>query len=141
MATRTLTCPSCGAQQAVDEQQLSVGAPCAQCGKPLATGSITPIGAMEKPGFGWAVASLVLGILSLPGFCCYGGLWMGIPAVIFGIIALSKNGGVPGRPGRGMASVGIITGAIGILLSIAMILFGAIFGQSLLEWLQVPTQT
>ena len=61
---------------------------------------------------GLAVTSLVLGILSLTGF----GLFLGIPAIIFGIIALRKS-----PTDKGVSWGGIITGAISTLISILII--------------------
>jgi hypothetical protein len=63
---------------------------------------------------GFCVASLVLGIISLPSFCLV------IPAmlaIIFGIIGynqVSKSGAEGG--GKGMAIAGIVCGAIGCLI-------------------------
>lgn len=63
---------------------------------------------------GFAITSLVLGIVSLIGF----GLFTGIPAIIFGGIALKRR-----YPGHGMSLAGVITGSIGTLLSILFIGF------------------
>lgn len=67
---------------------------------------------------GLAVASMVLGIVSLTGF----GLLTGIPALILGLIALRRKVGE-----RGMALAGVITGGVATLLSLlffgVMILF------------------
>lgn len=59
---------------------------------------------------GFAIASLVLGIISLVIWC----LWMisipcSILALIFGILAVKK-------PGKGMAIAGIITGSIALAI-------------------------
>lgn len=67
-------------------------------------------------GKGLAIASLVFGIIAfLTGLIYVGGV-LGLLAVVFGIIALKK------RQGRGMAIAGIITGALGILGTIAAII-------------------
>lgn len=58
---------------------------------------------------GLAIASLVLGILSLTGFL----FLTGIPAIIIGIMSLRK-----GQTERGMSIAGIIMGSIGVLLSL-----------------------
>ena len=60
-----------------------------------------------------AVASLVLGILSLAG----AGPLTGIPAIVTGIMALKSPSG------RGMAIAGIITGSVSILLALLILLF------------------
>jgi len=67
---------------------------------------------------GLAIASLVLGILS---FFCLGFL-TGIPALILGIIALSKIGKSTGTlKGQGIAVAGLCTGGIGMLVGTAML--------------------
>jgi hypothetical protein len=70
---------------------------------------------------GKAIASLVLGILSLVG--CFGAL-AGIPAIILGFMSkrdIARSGGTMG--GEGLAIGGIITGALSTLLTIAMVIF------------------
>ena len=68
---------------------------------------------------GFAVASLVLGIIGIPAACAV------IPpvlALIFGIIGysqISKTSSEGG--GRGMAIAGIILGAIGCFLSLMLV--------------------
>ena len=67
---------------------------------------------------GLAIASLVLGILSLT--CFY--LFTGIPAVICGHIAhsrIKRSGGA--LEGSGLALAGLITGYIGIALSVVIV--------------------
>ena len=69
---------------------------------------------------GWSVASLVLGILSI--VCCcveYGGLIMGILAIVFSIISRRNLGYFDG-----MAIAGLITGMIGAVFGIAMLALG-----------------
>ncbi len=63
---------------------------------------------------GFPVTSLILGIVSLLGF----GLLTGIPAIIFGAIALKRK-----QPDRGMSLAGIITGSIGTFFSLLFIAF------------------
>ena len=69
-----------------------------------------------------AVASLALGILSLT---C-GGLFLGVPAILFGFTArkhIERSGGA--ASGSGMALGGIITGFLGTALSlIVLVAFG-----------------
>lgn len=62
-----------------------------------------------------AIASMVLGIVSIVGFV---GLFLGIPAIILGIIALKKGVGE-----RGMSIAGIITGSISTFFSLLFIAF------------------
>ena len=74
---------------------------------PLNYASVTP------PRTGLATASLVVGIFSIPLFV----LPLGFIAVISGIIALRRVRGAPTRyGGRQDATVGIVTGVIGMVL-------------------------
>lgn len=62
---------------------------------------------------GLAIASLILGILSLTGFS----IFTGIPAIITGAIGL-KN-----PTNRGLSIAGIVTGAISTVLAILVVMF------------------
>lgn len=67
---------------------------------------------------------MVLGIISIVLFWTVGfGVLLGILAVIFGAIGMRKAEQLPGRLHRGRSLAGIITGAAGILLGIAFIVF------------------
>ena len=69
---------------------------------------------------GMAVASLVLGILSiLLFFTVVPPFILGGLGVIFGIIGVSKAG--QGAPNKGLAIAGLVCGAIGIVAAIAFI--------------------
>lgn len=73
-----------------------------------------PLG--ERPGQGLAVASLVVGIISLPAvLTAIGGVVLGAVALGLGIAALRRSRR-SGAPGRGLAVAGIVTGAAGLLL-------------------------
>lgn len=92
-------CPKCGALNA-DSARL-----CSACGQIMAVAvPQTPAGPMTRPQTsGWAIAALVLGILS--PFTCM--LTM-LPAVVAGIVALVKISHSNGRlKGIGMAVAGI----------------------------------
>ncbi len=70
----------------------------------------------DPPG-GLAVASLVLGILSLVT-CCLGiGAFLGLAAVILGGISLAK------KQGKGLAIAGLITGGIGLVLGAVYLVY------------------
>lgn len=74
---------------------------------------------------GFAIASLVMGILSILTCCCCGlGILMSILGIIFGCIQSKDESGK--KPG--MATAGIVTSIIGILLSIVMIVIFVITG-------------
>ncbi len=69
----------------------------------------------EQPsGKGFATASLVLGIVSV--CTCCGGLLPSVLGLIFGIISRSKQ-----KENNGMAVAGIILSAIGIIISLVVI--------------------
>lgn len=61
-----------------------------------------------------AIASLILGVLSLSGL----GPFAGIPAIITGIMALRKN-----SVNKAMAVAGIVTGAVSIVFALLIMLF------------------
>lgn len=69
----------------------------------------------NEPGRGLSIASLVLGIISIIGLCFCAAPLTGILAIIFGSIQLSR-----GAKDRGMCIAGIVTGAIGIILTIIL---------------------
>lgn len=83
-------------------------------------------GASQPPAGreGFAIASLVVGILGLIISCCfpYLSLPMAIVAIVAGIYTVTK-----GRGGKGMAYAGIILGAITLILSIIWMAVGALF--------------
>jgi RsiW-degrading membrane proteinase PrsW (M82 family) len=73
------------------------------------------------PASGLAIASLVLGIISVL-FSCFWPLAIvcGVLAVVFGFIGINKSKkGEAG--GKSMALAGVITGGIGILLSVLLV--------------------
>jgi hypothetical protein len=73
---------------------------------------------------GKATASLVLGLLSFP---CAFNIFTGLPAIIVGAMALSEIGQSRGKlGGKGMAVTGIITGGLGIVVMIPLIILGAL---------------
>lgn len=74
----------------------------------------------QKPGNGLAVASLVLGIVSLGLFCVwYVALPCAVLAIIFGKVA--GNRARAGASGAGMAKAGLICGIIALALAIVIV--------------------
>ena len=68
--------------------------------------------------------AMVLGIISLLLVCCYGGLWLGLPAAIVGYLGMRNADNHPDKyMGRGMAIAGIALGAITFLISVVHVLF------------------
>lgn len=86
-----------------------------------------PVYPPRSNGFG--VTALVLGIIAVVS--CYLGLLFGVPAVIFGVLGRGKAQRGEADNG-GMALAGIITGAVGIVISclfIALMIFGVMLGD------------
>ncbi|SDJ48328.1 protein of unknown function [Frankineae bacterium MT45] len=77
-----------------------------------------------RRGSGMATAALVLGILAL--VTCWtviGGLILGVLAVIFGTVA-ARRAGRGEADGRGRAIAGVVTGVLGVVLAVGLIVFG-----------------
>jgi hypothetical protein len=87
---------------------------------------------------GLAIASLVLGIISVPTSCCYGGgILFAIPAFITGLVARMQIQASDGtQRGEGMALAGMIMGGlvtaflgIAIVVIIVLALLGPAIGE------------
>ena len=75
---------------------------------------------------GFAIASLVLGILSLLMFCCCGFVF-GIPGIVCGHVARAQIRESDGaQTGDGIALAGLIVGYIGTVLSICFFIYGMV---------------
>ncbi len=85
-----------------------------------------PMPAGQQQSSGAAVASLVLGIISIPTCFCYG-----LPAVICGPLAIFFSGkaveniatGVAPASSAGLAKAGKICGIIGTILGVVYIIY------------------
>ncbi|MET8829172.1 DUF4190 domain-containing protein [Streptomyces sp. NPDC004610] len=80
-------------------------------------------GAPVAPQNGMGVAAMVLGILACALFCLYGvvSIALGVLAIVFGIKGKKRaEQGVANN--RGQAQAGLITGIIGLILGVAMII-------------------
>ena len=77
----------------------------------------------QKPGNGLAVASLVLGILSIVLICVW---YISIPASILAIIfgVIGRGRAKAGASGGGMATGGLICGVIAVCLVVLLVAFG-----------------
>lgn len=74
-----------------------------------------------QPANGLGIASLVLGIIAVAGFCMYGlGIILGVLALIFGLIGRGRAKRGEADNG-GIALAGIILGSIGIVISAAFL--------------------
>ncbi len=85
----------------------------------------------KKKMIGFAIASLILGILSII-CCCFGLGWItAIPGIILGIVAVVKK-----YAGKGCAIAGIICSALAIVLSIVMLIWTMAAGSSLMDYVE-----
>lgn len=102
----TVTCPNCGVILPAGGLGPGVAVQCARCSTQFTIGAT--VATMEQTTSGKAIASMVLGLCSIVGFC-----FTGIPAIILGILAF---GDIRRRPrelrGHGLAVAGIITGSV-----------------------------
>ena len=65
--------------------------------------------------------ALILGICSLLLICCYGGIWLGLPAAIVGFLGMRNADGDSGRyGGRGLAIGGMVLGTVSFLISLVI---------------------
>jgi hypothetical protein len=74
-----------------------------------------------------AIASLAVGVLSLPTSCCctFFGAPLSVAAVVLGILAMSKINKEPHLyTGKPLALGGIILGALGVAVLVLSIIFG-----------------
>ena len=71
--------------------------------------------------------SLILGILSITLICCYGGIWLGLPAAILGFLGMRNADSDTARyGGRGMAIGGMVLGVVSLLASIVVAIIAII---------------
>jgi len=137
-------CPKCG----YSNEELA--AVCSGCGSSLndgaeMTGQFNTNESNDLPvqarTNGFAIASLVLGISSLPLVCCcYIGVLTGILAVVFGFLAKNKINSSNGlQKGNGMALAGIILGFAGIGFTIILLIIAMVapdlYSNDLNKWL------
>lgn len=94
-----------------------------------------------RGGSGLAATALVLGILALLfSWTVVGGVLLGLPAVVLGLVASGRAKRGRAR-GRGLAIGGIITGILGVVGAIVVIALGVSFlnsdtGQNLRDCLE-----
>jgi hypothetical protein len=84
-------------------------------------------GPPAAPSNGQGIAGLVLGIISIPLACCgYGGIVLGILGIVFGYLGRKKaDQGL--ATNRGQATAGLITGAVGLVLGILILILSFAF--------------
>lgn len=85
-----------------------------------------------------AIAALILGILGIIGSFCIGiGIVPAIAGVVLGILGMKAAQKLPGEPQKGLAIAGIITGAIGIVISLLWIVLVVVADDSDFEGINV----
>jgi hypothetical protein len=73
--------------------------------------------------------ALALGVVSIMFACCYGGIPFGGAALVLGFLGLRNSNENPMRfGGRSLAIGGIVTGVIGLLISLGLLLIVIISG-------------
>jgi hypothetical protein len=75
---------------------------------------------------GLATASLVCGLVSLPGYIFCIGLPLALVAVVLGIVAITQVNKTPGEKGKEMAIAGIVIGALGLVGGGALVMLGTL---------------
>jgi hypothetical protein len=112
----------CGERFQASDKKAGRLARCPACGRPslipLADDGFEGGGPGSSTTSGKAVASLVLGLASMPAaVTILLGVLLGIPAIVFGRLGLGEITQGHGRVrGKGMAIAGIVTGALGCSL-------------------------
>jgi hypothetical protein len=82
----------------------------------------------KDPGHGLAIASLVLGILSILSCCCtYLAVILGVVGIVLAIISKSKS--LTGKM-ETMALIGMILSILGVVIAVAMIIWSLAFSQT-----------
>jgi hypothetical protein len=107
--SQAIQCPRCPTVSPIQANN------CKQCGMPFTMEGTTAESAGQSNGF--AVASLVLGLVGLPTSCL---MVLPLLAVVFGSIALYQTR--ESGSGRGIAIAGITCGVIGLGMGLLMIL-------------------
>jgi len=95
-----------------------------------------PVQAVSGGTNGLAVASLVAGIVSIPGVicCCFPTVTAPL-GIGFGIIALVQLKGRPRQTGRGMAWTGIAL-SIAALVLVVVLMFLGVFAEQIEKWIK-----
>lgn len=89
-----------------------------------------PAGYAPPATNGLATGSMVTGIIALVMFWAFGlSVIIGIIAIVLGAVALSKANNLPNQVGRGQAIAGIVTGVLGALGGVFLLVGIAALGQ------------
>jgi hypothetical protein len=96
---------------------------------PAAAGFASMMPHLQPKNHTLPTVSLILGISSLIFVCCFGGIWLGIPAAIVGFLGMRNADREPDKfGGRGMAVGGMVIGVIAFIMSILYFLLAVIGG-------------
>ncbi len=75
----------------------------------------------------FAIISLVCGIVSLVCSCCgWLSIIVAVAAIVLGIISINKQ-----ENAKGMAIAGIVCGGAGLLVSVIILIVGAVMGETI----------
>ena len=83
-----------------------------------------PYAPPSRSHYNLGLASLIVGIASLPLACCLGiGLISGIVAIVLGVMSMNaeKRAGVVEDSAKTLAIIGVVLGAIACLIGLAVI--------------------
>ena len=84
----------------------------------------------RNPDQSLPIVSIALGAASMVFICCYGGIWLGLPAAIVGFLGMRNADSDPDRyGGKGLAIGGIVLGIISFILTILMFVFAILAPQ------------
>lgn len=126
--SQIIQCQGCGSRFTAMDHQVGTWVECSTCGQRFVAGPPLPgepppsaMGyAVQTPGSGKAIASMVLGIASIPLCSGYGILSLpcAILALVFGRASRRAIAAGEMPPGAaGYATAGIVCGTIGLVLS------------------------
>jgi len=120
----TINCMRCG----YNLTGVTIGGNCPECGAGVDASFYNSSGPLRANGL--AITSMVLGILSLPTFCCCVlSIPLAIAGLIFGIVAMTqlKDGNYT-NGSRGMAIAGLICSGIALLLTAVWFIISVVGG-------------
>ena len=116
----SVPCSACG----YNLTGVAIGGTCPECGA-LVDDSLYASSAAPPNGF--AITSMVIGIVSVCGLCCCWGGFLGILGLIFGFIANNQmKSGKYSSSSRGMALAGLICSGVALAITSVFLLLAVI---------------
>jgi hypothetical protein len=126
-----VTCPDCKTPVLLDDAAAGGEAECPRCRGTIRVpdldrpGTARGFDAPAPPWRGRGVTALVFGLLSVPGaLCCGLGGLFGIVAFVLGVISFRTLS-------RGPAITGALFGAVGVVLSLGVVMFVGILQSAM----------